>query len=226
MKNKKTPFKGVVLDFDGVLADTKGLQYEKWNIALKPFKIEISKEKYISRYCGKSSATEIPELLKKEYPQITLSENELAKKVSEILKELFKKKAKLMPGALEALKWFKQQGFKMAVCSGKDPAELEMKLQSVGIAEWFPSENRSTQSEAGGLPKPHPAMYELAVKRLGLLPNQCVAFEDTHAGVESAVSAGLYVVAMPNEWSRGQNFSRAHRIIQGGWPVFLANPKI
>ncbi|MDI6591793.1 MAG: HAD family phosphatase [Patescibacteria group bacterium] len=221
---KKRKFEGVVLDFDGILADTEGLQWKKWNILLEP--IYIDKKEYIADYCGKSSATEIPALLKKRYPQITLSEKEMAEKASQILKELFKKEARLMPGALEALEFFKQKGFKMAVCSAKDPSELEMKLQSVGIAEWFPAENRSTQSEAGGKPKPHPAMYLLACQRLGLKPSQCVAFEDTSAGVESAVNAGFHVIAMPNEWSVGQDFSRAHRIIQGGWKEFLSDPQI
>lgn len=67
-----------------------------------------------------------------------------------------------MPGALEALLFFKNKGLKIGVCSAKDPTELEMKLQAVGLAEWFPPKYRSTQEEAGGFPKPHPAMYQLA----------------------------------------------------------------
>ena len=219
-------FEGVVLDFDGVLGDTEGLQYEKWNILLEPFGVEISEEEYISQYCGKSSATEIPRLLKREYHEITLSEDELAKKASEVLEELFGRKARLMTGTLEALEWFEQRGFKMAVCSAKNPVELKMKLSSVGLSEWFPSENRSTQSEAGGLAKPHPAMYTLACERLGIEAANCIAFEDTSAGVKSASDAGLYVVALPNKWSRGQDFTQANRLIQGGWTAFLADPRI
>lgn len=55
---------GVVFDFDGVLGDTEVLQYKKWNILLEPYGITIGKEEYIRLYCGKSSATEIPALLK------------------------------------------------------------------------------------------------------------------------------------------------------------------
>ena len=194
--------KGVIFDFDGVIGDTERLQYLKWNILLKPFGIEISPCEYIEKYCGKSSATEIPWLLKRRYPKIIISEEEMAKRASQILKELFKKKARLIPGALRALNWFKKKGFKMAVCSGKDPKELEMKIDSLQLASWFPPENRVSEAEAAGKPKPDPAMYLLACQRIGLLPNECLAFEDTEIGVEAATKAGLYVIALPNKWTK------------------------
>ncbi len=46
--------------------------------------------------------------------------------------------------------------------------------------------------------KPAPDLYELAMKELGLRPNECVAFEDSSAGIQAAVNAGLRVVAVPN----------------------------
>jgi len=201
---------------------------EKWNILLKPFGIEISLEEYIQDYCGKSSATEIPQLLKKKYgDKIPYKEEELGEKAGEILKNLFEtREIELMPGAEDALKFFYGRGFKMALCSAKDPEELEMKLRRAKLLNWFPPESRSTQSEAGGQGKPHPAMYKLAVERLGLTPQECIAFEDTSVGVESAVRAELYVIAMPNKYSEKQDFSQANRVIRGGWPSFLKDPQI
>jgi beta-phosphoglucomutase-like phosphatase (HAD superfamily) len=64
-------------------------------------------------------------------------------------------------------------------------------------------------------------MYLLAVRRMGLKPEECVAFEDTSDGVKSAADAGLFVIAMPNSYSEGQDFSKADIIIRGGWPTFL-----
>jgi beta-phosphoglucomutase-like phosphatase (HAD superfamily) len=229
MKLKKRKFKGVVFDFDGVLADTEGLQMEKWHILLSRYGITISLEEYIREYCGKSSATEIPELLKKRYGErIPYPAKELGELASEILENLFKtQRIELMPGARDALRFFRQKGFKMAVCSAKNPSELEMKLKGAKLLDWFPPENRSTQSEAGGLPKPDPAMYQLAVKRLGLKPEECIAFEDTSDGVKSAARAGLYVIAMRNKWTRGHDYSSANRVIEkGGWIEFLKNPQI
>jgi beta-phosphoglucomutase-like phosphatase (HAD superfamily) len=213
--------RALVFDFDGIIGDTEGLQMEKWNILLKPYGIKISLDEYAKKYCGKTSTKEIPVLLKKEYGnRIPFTADELGKKAGLILKELFMiRDINLMPQAKKSILFF--ISFKLAVCSGKNPEELEMKLSSVGMNNIFPKNYRSTQAEAGGLGKPHPAMYLLAVRRLGLTPAECVAFEDTSSGVKSAADAGLFVIAMPNAYSKGQDFSRADVVIQGGWPTFM-----
>lgn len=45
--------------------------------------------------------------------------------------------------------------------------------------------------------KPDPEPYLLAARKLGLDPAQCVAFEDSYAGVLSAYHAGTIAVAVP-----------------------------
>jgi HAD superfamily hydrolase (TIGR01509 family) len=46
--------------------------------------------------------------------------------------------------------------------------------------------------------KPEPDIYRLAIKELNLQPEECVAFEDSPAGVTAAHAAGVRVVAIPN----------------------------
>src|SRR5439155_10977403 len=43
-------------------------------------------------------------------------------------------------------------------------------------------------------PKPHPEIYLRVAELLGMDPRNCVVFEDSHAGVEAARSAGARVV--------------------------------
>ena len=50
-----------------------------------------------------------------------------------------------------------------------------------------------------GSPKPHPAVYREACRRLGVEPADAIAFEDSVVGIRSAVDAGLTVVAVPQE---------------------------
>lgn len=42
--------------------------------------------------------------------------------------------------------------------------------------------------------KPEPEAYALAVEAVGLLPEQCVTFEDSEVGIESAERAGVPVI--------------------------------
>lgn len=44
--------------------------------------------------------------------------------------------------------------------------------------------------------KPAPEPYEKAIERLGVLPNECLVFEDAESGVESALTAGCKVVVI------------------------------
>ena len=46
--------------------------------------------------------------------------------------------------------------------------------------------------------KPSPDIYLLAASRLHLLPSQCIAFEDSVSGCQSAYEAGCYVIAIPD----------------------------
>jgi len=46
--------------------------------------------------------------------------------------------------------------------------------------------------------KPAPDIYLLAAKRLGVEPSRCVVFEDALSGVQSALAAGMFCVAVPD----------------------------
>ena len=50
------------------------------------------------------------------------------------------------------------------------------------------------------------------IKKLGLKPSECLAFEDTQYGLQSAKDAGTYCFVIPNEYSERQDFSRADKI--------------
>lgn len=56
----------------------------------------------------------------------------------------------------------------------------------------------STCWQAGLQKKPHPMLYELTCQKLGLAPDQCLAFEDSTSGYEAALEAGLNLIIVPN----------------------------
>jgi HAD superfamily hydrolase (TIGR01509 family) len=60
-------------------------------------------------------------------------------------------------------------------------------------------------------PKPAPDLYLLACERLGVRPDEAVALEDSHTGVEAAKSAGMWCVAVPQV--EGLDVSAADRIV-------------
>ena len=61
--------------------------------------------------------------------------------------------------------------------------------------------------DAEGKNKPKPYTYIEAAKRLDISPSLCCVFEDTAAGIEAAAGAGMYTIAVPNRFTKDQDFS-------------------
>jgi len=61
--------------------------------------------------------------------------------------------------------------------------------------------------------KPAPDIYLLAIQKMGLAPENCVAIEDSRNGLLSAVSAGAHVVVTTSWFTRGEDFSEAQLVV-------------
>lgn len=61
--------------------------------------------------------------------------------------------------------------------------------------------------------KPAPDIYHLVLRRLALPPQDCVAFEDSEAGVVAAAAAGVPTVAVPGTWTRHHDLRAASLVI-------------
>lgn len=62
--------------------------------------------------------------------------------------------------------------------------------------------------------KPAPDVYREALSRLGIQADNAIAIEDSATSVRAAKAAGLYTIATPGEYTAGQDFSAADRVLQ------------
>ncbi len=61
--------------------------------------------------------------------------------------------------------------------------------------------------------KPAPDVYFLALETLRCGPDSCVAIEDSTNGIKAARAAGVYVIASPSHYLRGDDFSLATSVL-------------
>lgn len=61
--------------------------------------------------------------------------------------------------------------------------------------------------------KPAPDVYQLAMQRLGVQPQECVALEDSEMGLEAASAAGARVVVTVNSDTVEQDFTEASLVV-------------
>jgi HAD superfamily hydrolase (TIGR01509 family) len=101
----------------------------------------------------------------------------------------------LLPGAVEVVQRLGSR-WPLGLASSSPRQLIEAVLESAGLASQFRATVSTEEVEAG---KPSPAVYEEAVRRLGVDPQRAVAIEDSSNGLRSAARAGLRVIAVPNE---------------------------
>lgn len=101
----------------------------------------------------------------------------------------------LKPGAKELLEYAKEHGYKTAVATSSGRKYAVKELSDAGIWQYFD----------GGIfgdmiknTKPDPEIYLKACESIHTLPKDCLALEDSPAGIRSAHAAGLKVIAVPD----------------------------
>lgn len=99
----------------------------------------------------------------------------------------------LLPGAREAIEATGRQ-WRLGVASGSDRVLLDTVLSATGLRDRFSATVSGEEVAAG---KPDPLIYREVCRRLGVAPRSCLAIEDSGSGIESALAAGMSVVAVP-----------------------------
>ena len=112
------------------------------------------------------------------------------------------------PGVVALVQQLAEHGVPLAVASGALRHEVEGFLDALGIRKAF---SAIVAADDVNRSKPDPETYLTALKRLSevlpsreLRPDACIAIEDTQAGIRSAKSAGLFVIAVANSYGADQ----------------------
>jgi HAD superfamily hydrolase (TIGR01509 family) len=107
--------------------------------------------------------------------------------------EAFRPKLKLIDGLDDFLKKAEEAGIKMGICSAAIKYNIDFVLDGTHIRNYF-----SSIVSADDVPtsKPHPETFLKASEELGIEPSECIVFEDTPKGVESARNAGMKAVVI------------------------------
>jgi putative hydrolase of the HAD superfamily len=111
-------------------------------------------------------------------------------------------------------------GLRLAVASSSHRDWVADHLARVGFLDRF--ELLACGDEVGTV-KPDPAVYLLALERLGVPADRAMAFEDTVHGVAAAKAAGLACVAIPHPHADRSAFTAADHVLTSAKDVSLAS---
>lgn len=109
--------------------------------------------------------------------------------------QLLTSQGTLLPGAREALALCRQLQLPVALATSSNHRMMLAALHHFGIAGYFQA---TCSAEFLPYAKPHPQVYLNAAAALGVPPEQCLALEDSVAGVIAAKAARMRCFAIPD----------------------------
>jgi beta-phosphoglucomutase len=194
----------VIFDFDGIIVDSETIHYRAFQSVLEPLGLGFSWQEYLETYIGFDDR----DAFRAAFDQAgkDLSPARLAELITEKTKHFLavvEDGIEPYPGVVELIEGLSIH-VPVALCSGALRCDIDPVLADLGLSDHF---SAMVTAEEVKTSKPHPASYELALKRLqeafpekALLPGTVLAIEDTPAGISSARGAGLPVLAVSNSF--------------------------
>jgi beta-phosphoglucomutase-like phosphatase (HAD superfamily) len=181
--------RAVLFDLDGVLVDATEWHYDALNRSLGLFGYSITRYEHLSAYNGLPTRKKLEMLsVEKGLPS---SLHDLINRVKQVYtREEILKQCWPVFEKQYLMSRLQREGFRIAVCSNAVRDTVELMLDRSGLLTdcEFVISNEDVK-----LPKPAPEIYELAIKRMELLPCQVLVVEDAPHGVAAARSSGAHV---------------------------------
>ncbi len=185
--------RGLLFDLDGVLVNTNPLHCQAWKELAEELDIPFTPEDH-EAFLGISRAQCLELLLQKGNRSFSPQEKaRLCGRKNDRYRELIGglTPAALLPGVPEFLKAARTEGYRIGLGSVSKNAEFI--LERLKIMGLFDAVIDGTQIVKG---KPDPEVFLKGARALNLLPEQCVVFEDSAAGIEAAHRGGMKAVGI------------------------------
>jgi HAD superfamily hydrolase (TIGR01509 family) len=200
--------KAVIFDMDGVMVDTEPLQNKafSWLVERENKKPVLFSNGLIHKV-GITEKENV-EFLKKKYSlrgEVDMLVEERAQYYRKVLKEGIKP----TKGLLSLVATLLRQGIRLGIASSSARQNIIFVIKRLGLEGSFLAIVSGEEVDRG---KPYPDIYLEAARRLQMLPAECVVIEDSASGVLAGSRAGMKVIAVPNIYTRGGDFSLAFRV--------------
>lgn len=198
--------KACIFDLDGVIVDTAHYHFLAWKRLAKELNIDLTEE-HNQKLKGVSRMHSLDIIL--DLGGITRSAREkevLANKKNTWFVDYLERMSpeEIFPGVKQLIRDLRAHALKIGLASSSKNAKTVIQL--LHIQNEFDVVVDGTMISHS---KPHPQIFLLAAKKLGVEPKQCLVFEDAEAGVEAALAAGMRCVGVGSP----RQLAKAHQVI-------------
>ena len=185
--------KGIIFDLDGVIVDTAKHHFKAWSLVAKKLNVPFAEEQN-EDLKGVNSLEKIL-----QWGDLEISrekKEELLDYKNKIYLNLISKISSkdLLPGIYYLIETFRKNGYKIALGSAsKNAIPILKKLELFDLFDEIVDGNLVSIS------KPDPEVFLKASSLLGIPKEKCLVFEDAQSGIQAAINAGMYCIAVENK---------------------------
>jgi HAD superfamily hydrolase (TIGR01509 family) len=197
----------VIFDFDGLLMDTEGTMVASWQYEWRQHGLELDLAAFLADHGGDLTQERYGDLARAVGPGYDRPASH-ARRLA--YRNTLNSQLGLLPGIGAWLDEALRLGLRLAVASSSPRSWVGGMLDRSGYRDRF--ETIACGDEVAA-PKPDPAVYLLALTRLGVPASAAVAIEDAPHGVAAARAAGLRCVAIPGVFGDMARFALADVVL-------------
>jgi len=184
---------GVIFDCDGVLVDTEPVSNRVLAGLLTEAGLPTTLEDCLRYYRGRAMASVLADAARRLGAPLGF---DVAARYYAEVEAIFRVELDPVPGVIDALD---RIDLPWCVASSGPHHKMEVTLRTTGLWDRFDGRIFSATEVARG--KPAPDLFLYAADRMGFDPASTAVVEDSIAGVQAAVAAGMRALAFAGETS-------------------------
>ena len=181
----------IIFDCDGTLVDSEPITVQVLVDHVGEFGLKLDYEEALGLFVGRDMSM-IVEVLEKQMgkslPDDFVEEYRRRQELE------LRKSVQLIPGAMELVNAIEKSG-KLAYCvaSNAPRRKISLNLEVTGLGKFF-DEGLVFSAYDIQKWKPDPALFLHAADKIGVVPDRCVVIEDSIAGIEAGIGAGMKTI--------------------------------
>jgi mannitol-1-/sugar-/sorbitol-6-/2-deoxyglucose-6-phosphatase len=186
----------IIFDMDGVIIDSEPLWQTAEKLVFETIGIHLT-----TAMCRQTIGLRTDEVIRYWFDRQPWESKSLEQVEAELLAEvevLILAQGNAMAGLHTILESISGSNLRLAIASSSPKKLIQSVMTKLSISDYFESFYSGFDVPNG---KPDPAVYFAAANGLGLAPENCLAIEDSLAGIRSAKAAGMKVIAVPESES-------------------------